>query len=92
MLGFADARINDIQAWQRMFTLVAIALLVLTVVGCQLIKGNQLTHQLLRCVRSRRRTRSELSMVRAIAELMKKQTSLWELLSFSHKLNLEANL
>jgi hypothetical protein len=92
MLGFADARINDIQAWQRMFTLVAIALLVLTVVGCQLIKESQLTHQLLRCVRSRRRTRSELSMVRAIAELMKKQTSLWELLSFSHKLNLEANL
>jgi len=92
MLGFADARINDIQAWQRMFTLVAIALLVLTVVGCQLIKESQLSNQLLRCVRSRRRARSELSMVRAIAELMKKQTSLWELLSLNHKLNLEATL
>ena len=92
MLGFAEARIRDLQAWQRMFTLVAIALLVLTVIGCQLIKERQLSSQLLRGVRSRRRTRSELSMVRAIVEVIKKQTSLWELLSVSHKLNLEAHL
>jgi Transposase DDE domain len=92
MLGFASARIADISAWQRMFTLVAIALLVLTAVGCQLSKNHQLADQLLRRVKSRRRTRSELSLVRAIVELLNKQMSLWELLCCSHKLNLEAKL
>jgi DDE family transposase len=92
LLGFADARIADIRAWQRMFTLVAIALLILTAVGCQLIKSRQLADQLLRQVRSRRRKRSELSLVRAIAQLLEKQIDLWELLCCSHKLNLEAKL
>ncbi len=92
LLGFAAARIADIQAWARMFTLVAIALLILTGVGCQLIKHAQLAQHLLRRVRSRRRKRSELSLVRAVAELLDQQKSLWELLSCSHKLNLEAKL
>lgn len=92
LLGFAEARISCLQAWQRMFTLVAIALLVMTAMGCQMIKHHQLADQLLRRVRSRRRSRSELSMVRAIAELLDKQISLWELLCWSDKLNLEAKL
>lgn len=92
LLGFAEARIADLQAWQRMFTLVAIAVMVLTCVGCQLIKNFELTQHLLTRVRSRRRKRSELSLVRAVAELLSKQKSLWELLSYHYKLNLEAQL
>lgn len=92
LLGFADANIADTKAWQRMFTLVAIALLVMVGVGCQLIKNQELTNSLLRHVCSRRSTRSELSLVHAIAELLKKHKSLWELLCCSHKLNLEAHL
>ncbi|MCA1617636.1 MAG: transposase [Acidobacteria bacterium] len=92
LLGFADARISDLQAWQRMFTLVAIAILILTTVGGALIRNRQLTDRLLRQVRARRRERSELSLVRTIAELLEKQIDLWELLSFTHKLNLEAKL
>lgn len=92
MLGFAEARIADITAWARMFTLVAIALLVLANLGCQLMKDHCLAMTELRRVRSRRRRRSELSMVRAVTELLKKQSSLWELLDCSLKLNLEACL
>jgi DDE family transposase len=92
MLGFGEARIADIAAWARMFTLVAIALLVLANIGCQLIKDHSSAMVQLRRVRSRRRCRSELSLVRAVTELLKKQTSLWELLDYGSKLNLEACL
>jgi len=92
MLGFAEARIADIDAWARMFTLVAMALLVLANIGCQLLKDQTFAMFQLRRVRSRRRHRSELSLVRAVTELLKKQTSLWELLDYGHKLNLEACL
>ncbi len=92
MLGFAEARIADIAAWARMFTLVAMALLVLANIGCQLIRDHSLAMIQLRRVRSRRRGRSELSLVRAVTELLKQQTSLWELLDCSLKLNLEACL
>ncbi len=92
LLGFADANIDDTKAWQRMFTLVAIALLVIVGVGCQLIKNQELTNSWLRQVCSRRKTRCELSLVRAIAELLDKHMSLWELLCCRHKLNLEAHL
>ncbi len=92
MLGFAQARIADITAWARMFTLVAIALVVLANLGCQLMKDHHVALTELRRVRSRRRGRSELSLVRAVTELLKKQTSLWEVLDCSLKLNLEACL
>ncbi len=91
LLGFAEARITSLDAWPRMFTLVAGALLVLTTIGCQLQKLPE-RFDYLRQVRSRRNGRSELSLVRAIAELLEKQKSLWELLSCCHKLNLEAKL
>lgn len=92
LLGFADASIDSIEAWQRMFTLVAIALLVMVGIGCQLIKDQEVANSLLRRVCSRRRTGAELSLVRAIAELLEKQKSLWDLLCSTHKLNLEAHL
>jgi len=67
-------------------------LLVLANIGCQLMKDHTLALVQLRRVRSRRRDRSELSLVRAVTELLKKQTSLWELLDYRDKLNLEACL
>ena len=92
MLGFAQARIKCLKAWARMFTLVAIALLVLVGIGCGLLADRQRLHQQLRRVTSRHKARAELSLVCAIAELLKSEISLWELLSHQAKLNLEASL
>ncbi len=91
LLGFAEARISCLKAWTRMFTLVAMALAVLTNLG-----GAVFTHALgqrwLRRVRSRRTTRSELSMVRCIVELLMRDESLWQLLDHDRRLNLKAGL
>ena len=91
LLGFAEARIKCIKAWARMFTLVAIALLVVTTLGCALLEraGRE---QLLRRVRSRRSARSELSLVRSVVELLTQDDSLWQLLDHRTRLNLEASL
>ncbi len=91
MLGFAEAHIRDLAAWTRMFTLVALALLVLVGVGCRVV-GQAWVNMVLRRVCSRRRARRELSMVRAVTELLKTDHSLWELLNHEAKLNLEACL
>lgn len=92
MLGFADARIKNIDAWSRMFLLVAIALSVLLDIGRALLRTPERFAELLRRVRSRRRARSELSLVRAVTELLDQDANLWDLLSHSAKLNLEASL
>jgi hypothetical protein len=91
MLGFANARIGDLTAWTRMFTLVALALLVLVGIGC-CVAGQAWVETALRQVCSRRRARRELSMVRAVTEMLKQDDSLWELLDHEAKLNLEACL
>jgi hypothetical protein len=91
LLGFAEARISCLAAWARMFTLVAIALAVLTNIGSALA-AHARRDGWLRCVRSRRRTRSELSMVGAVVRLLTHDESLWQLLDHSDKLNLEATL
>jgi hypothetical protein len=91
LLGFVQARINCIEAWSRMFLLVAIALTVLTQIGCALVESND-GEQLLRRVRSRRRARSELSLVRSIVELLAQGENLWQLLDHQCRLNLEAGL
>jgi hypothetical protein len=91
LLGFAEARIANIKAWARMFTLVAIALLVMTQMGCTLLQRAD-REQWLRRVRSRRSGRSELSMVRSIVELLTQDESWWQLLNHQNKLNLEASL
>src|SRR4051812_4003320 len=61
LLGFAAARIRCLKAWTRMFTLVAIAIAVLTKLGGALAKY-ALLDSWLRRVRSRRTTRSELEV------------------------------
>jgi hypothetical protein len=91
LLGFAEARIKGIEAWARMFTLVAMALVVLTRLGCVLRERPNRDELLLR-VRSRRRARSELSLVRAVLELLTQDGSLWQLLDHQCRLNLEADL
>jgi hypothetical protein len=91
LLGFVQARINCIEAWSRMFLLVAIALAVLTQIGCALVRSKD-GEDLLRRVRSRRRARSELSLVRSIVELLAQGENLWQLLDHQCRLNLEAGL
>lgn len=92
MLGFSQARISCLKAWARMFTLVAMALLVLVGVGCGLLADRHRLREQLRRVTSRRKARAELSLVRAIVESLKSEPSLWELLNHEAKLNLEASL
>lgn len=75
-----------------MFTLVASALLVLVGVGCRLLEDRQRLQAQLRRVTSRRTGRAELSLVRAVAELLKSESSFWELPNHQAKLNLEAGL
>ena len=91
LLGFAQARIKCIEAWARMFMLVAVALSILTQMGCALLK-DAAREELLRRVRSRRHARSELSLVRSIVELLAQDESLWRLLHHQQRLNLEAGL
>lgn len=90
-LGFAAARIANIQAWARMFALVAAALLILTQLGTHLL-GHPQRQMWLRQVRSRRRVRSELSMITVVCHLLDQGTALWALLTPHAKLNLEAAL
>jgi hypothetical protein len=91
LLGFAEARISCLRAWTRMFTLVAIAVAVLTKLGCSLVLHAR-RDSWLRQVRSRRAARSELSLVRSVVELLMHVESLWPLLDHQSKLNLEAGL
>lgn len=91
LLGFAEARVKCIKAWARMFLLVALALLVLTRMGCALLERGD-REGLLRRVRSRRRARSELSLVRSVVELLTQDAGLWQLLNHQQRLNLEAGL
>jgi Transposase DDE domain len=90
LLGFVEARIKCIAAWARMFTLVAMALLVLTLLG-GVLRERPNREKLLRRVRSRRHARSELSVVRAVLELLAQDEGLWHLLDHQCRLNLEAD-
>jgi hypothetical protein len=74
-----------------MFLLVAVALTVLTQIGCALIQSHD-SEQLMRRVRSRRCARSELSLVRTIVELLAQGENLWQLLDHQCRFNLEAGL
>jgi hypothetical protein len=91
LLGFAEARVKCVEAWARMFLLVAVALLVLTRLGCALLERAD-REGLLRRVRSRRRARSELSLVRSVVELLTQGDDLWPLLDHHCRLKLEAGL
>lgn len=92
-LGFSQARIEDVQAWSRMFALFAIALLVVVVLGIKLLlRGRKGARELLRRVARRRKEGWELSIVSAMVSLLRMDKSLFEHLSPQTKLNLEAAL
>ena len=92
VLGFAEARIGCIKAWARMFLIVAVAMLVLFGIGSYLIGKRKAFRKQLRRVMSRRRERAELSLIRAVVELMRKDRSCWDVLDHTSKLNLAAYL
>lgn len=93
LLGFAEARIENIQAWSRFFTLFVIALLLLVSLGTALLAlGKRAILQLLRRVASRRRGRWEVSLVNAILLLLKTDSTLWQQLRQDTTLDLEAAL
>jgi hypothetical protein len=71
---------------------LAIALIVLVGVGCRLLADRERLQEQLRRITSRRKARAELSLVRVVAELLKREISLWELVNHDAKLNLEASL
>src|SRR5205085_11828396 len=78
LLGFAEARIACLQAWSRMFLLVVLAMLVLYGLGSYWLRNPAAFEQQMRKVRSRRRARSECSLIRVMAELIVKVQSCWE--------------
>ena len=90
-LGFAQASIVEIEAWARMFALVAAALLIVTQLGSQLLRHPQRA-QWLRQVRSRRRARTELSLLAVVYQVLDHVASFVVLLTPLVKLNLEAAL
>jgi hypothetical protein len=92
-LGFAQARIQRITAWSRLFALFALALLVVVSLGSKLlVRGGPGAVALLRRVASRRRGRWDLSVVSAIVRLLHADKSLLAYLSPRITLDLEASL
>jgi hypothetical protein len=92
-LGFAKARIAQINAWSRMFALFAIALLVMTSLGSKLLLApGHRAKDLLRRVVSRRRGRCELGLVSAMVSLLQRDKTLYDALCPHVKLKLEATL
>ena len=92
-LGFAQARIRQIQAWSRLFALFAVALLVVVSLAVTLLlPGKPRAVALLRRVASRRRGRWDLSLVSAMVRLLQEDKSLFTHLSSSINFNLDARL
>ena len=89
-LGFAQARIKQLQAWSRLFALVAIALLVVVSLASRLLLGHSTqVSALLRRVVSRRRGRCELSLVSAMIGLLHQEPGLYAHLVPRRKLKLD---
>jgi len=99
LLGFADARIEDIHAWSRFFALFALALLILVslavavqVARCgAILRDPEVTAGLLRRIASRRRGRYELSLINAMVKLLEQDSGLFFWLDAHCLLDLEAS-
>ena len=91
--GFAKARMAQLKAWSRMFALFAIALLVMTSLGSQLLlTPSRDAPDLLRRVASRRRGRGELGLISAMVSLLRQDKTLYDALCPHAKRRLEATL
>ena len=76
-LGFKAGRIQNIDAWSRLFALFVLALLILISLGTFWLRpADQFARQLLRRVCSRRRARCELSLVSVMLSLLQEDDSL----------------
>jgi hypothetical protein len=92
-VGFAKARMAQITAWSRMFAWFALALLVMTSLGSQLLLAPARgAPDLLRRVASRRRGRWELGLISAMVCLIRQDKTLYDTLCPHLKLRLEATL
>jgi hypothetical protein len=92
-LGFAQARIQNIHAWSRLFALFALALLVVVSLAVKLlVAGSPDAVALLRQVASRRQGRWDLSLVSAMVRLLHVDKGLLAHLSSHIKFHLEARL
>jgi hypothetical protein len=92
-LGFAQARIQHIHAWSRLFALFALALLVVVSLAVKLlVRGGPGAVALLRRVASRRCGRWDLSVVSAMVRLLREDKGLFAHLSSHMQFNLEARL
>ncbi len=92
-LGFAQARIQAIHAWSRLFALFALALLVVVSLAMTLlVSGGSDAVARLRRVASRRRGRWDLSIVSAIVSLLHEDKGLLAHLSTHMQFNLDARL
>ena len=88
-LGFAKARIKEIRAWTRMFSLHALAMLVLASVESEiLLKDEKKGKEKMREVASRRKGGWDISLLRATIKLLKRDRSLYNCLNPFIKLNL----
>jgi len=92
-MGFSEARIREVQAWSRMFALIAISLLIIVRLAMKLlVRGQPQAFALMRQVASRRRGRWDLSLVSAMLHLLKLKGDLFDHLCFHDKLSLEIAL
>ena len=88
-LGFAKARIKEIKAWTRMFSLHALAMLVLSSVESEmLLKNKNKGEEQMRKVASRKRGGWTISLITATIKLLKQDKSLYNCLNLFIKLNL----
>lgn len=93
LLGFAQARIQDIKAWSRFFALFAFAMLILITLATRvLLKDPTRAKSLLRLVASRRKARCELSLLNAMLKILQQLPSLLSELDPNTKLDLQAQL
>jgi Transposase DDE domain len=91
--GFAEAHIRQVQAWSRMFALIAISLLIVVQLAMKLlVRGQPQAFTLMRQVASRRRGRWDVSIVSAMVHLLRLHRDLFDHLCFHSKLSLEIAL
>ena len=92
LLGLKEADIKSADAFARMFTLVAIAMLLLSIIGCAFLVLDPKARQRLGRVCADRGTHCELSLFSAVLHLLKHDPGLWDYLVPSAKLNLGISL
>lgn len=90
--GLKDADIQSAAAFARMFTRVAIALLLLAIIGCAFLALDQRAGVRLRRVCADRGTHCEASLFSAVLHLLKHDPGLWDYLVPTAKLNLDISL